>query len=183
MYLFFGVVFLGFTCWYLYLIRVKKLPHGEALDQILLSCSRAWQYIKKCLHIWWLRRTTYLVNQNIIPYESAIKDIKACKYFKYEKWKPHNMDITELHFTIMGITTQYQDNLADLSELLEKILQDFYKERLGPIQFPLVYALPIQKGKAVFLVANNAYGNEWIQERIYADDRKDIPNMEELTDE
>lgn len=164
----------------LYLTQRKNCPLKEAWLIILADIERAYRYLKEKLHIYISRKTQFLVIQDLVPFRKSVNDLSICKYFNGSYSVNVNEDIWELHFTIRGISSEYTENLEDLRILLGQVLQDFYKERLGYIQYPFVYVTHIQEGEAVFWVAKNLYGNDLIRKRSDAENQKDAPNTEDL---
>lgn len=165
---------------FLYLTLFKKCTKKETITIIGKNLVEVFEWIKKKYFIYILRKIVFQVKQDIRPFEDAVKKLNICKYVKGWYFMELSTDILELHFHIIGIADEYIKKLKYLSVLLNQVLQDFYIERLGNLRYPLVYITYIQEGEVVFWVAKNAYGNLLIQDRANADDRRDMPNTEEL---
>lgn len=168
---------------FFYLTKVRGKSKQKAGLVISDDIQKAYAFTKKHYDIYQLRQVTFMVYCSLLSFEETVKSLKICKYFKYHHWVDPNKDILELHFSILGISNEYLEKLKELAILLTQLLQDFYVERLGNLEYPLVYVTYIQEGEVVFWVAKNKYGNLLIQERALADDWKDMPNMEELEDD
>ncbi len=175
---------LSFSLRFLYLTQIEKRANQEALTLIRSDIQKCVKSIKTHYNVYLLRQTVFNIYvYTLEPYEKAVRQLGICKYFKFMMPIEKNIDLIELHFTILGISKEYLDKLQELALLLERLLQDFFIERFGCIQYPLVHVSHIEEKKVVFEVAKNAYGNLLIQERISADECRNIPNMEELEDD
>ena len=166
----------------LYKERVQKILNAKSLNAFFTFIKKAGTYISNQIRIYFMRSESYAVFQNIQPYELAVRDLNVCKYFKYAQTADIGRDILEIQFRIIGISSQYQSCLKELSLLLAQLLNDFYMERLG-ILTPYIYVALLQEGELKFWVAKNRYGNVLIQKRSAADEWKDMPNTKDLKDD
>lgn len=168
---------------FIWLVQMRRYPKKEAVYIIADDMKNIAGSIKKGYWIYTQRQMVFMVYQDVRPFEETIKNLSICKYFKFSHLVELNRDILELHFVMLSISSGYSEKTPELATLLEKLFQDFYIERLGMIQYPLVHITNIQEGEAVFWVAKNAHGNLIVQQRAYTDERRDIPNTEELLDD
>lgn len=175
--------FLSLLIWYSYLLKGRGLSPSSALNTMWEETKKAYIFIKDRLEIEWLRKTIFLINQDIKPFENQVKELHICKYFKFVSYMDLNKDVAEIRFKLLGISGEYKESADDLSVLLCSLFQDFYIERLGTLSYPIVYATHIQEGEAVFQAAKNAYGNQLITARMINDNFSDMPNMGELEDD
>lgn len=173
-----------FSLRFLYLTQIEKRANQEALTLIRSEIQKCVNSIKIHYNVYVLRQTIFNIYVHTLePYEKVVRQLGICKYFRFMLLVEKNIDLVELHFTILGISKEYLDDLQELAFLLGRLLQDFFIERFGCIQYPLVHVSLIEEKKVVFEVAKNAYGNLLIQERVSADEYRNIPNMEDLTDD
>lgn len=166
----------------LYKERARQFMESKYIRAFITWTKKGIKLLKKYARIYYLRSETYAVFQDIRPYESSVKNLKVCKYFKCAGTTDIGKDILEIQFRIIGISSEYQSCLKDLSLLLEQLLRDFYTERLG-FRIPYIYVTLLQEGELKIWVAKNKYGDELIQKRSCEDEWKDVPNMEDLEDE
>lgn len=162
--------------------RAQKGINGKSLKACLALAKKARKFIAESMRIYYLRSVKYAVFQDIRPYESSVRNLKVCKYFKCAGTADIGKDILEIQFRIIGISSECQSCLKDLSPLLEQMLRDFYTERLG-FQIPYIYVTLLQEGELRIWAAKNKYGDELIQKRSCEDEWKDAPNMEDLEDD
>lgn len=155
----------------------------EALALMGEQARRGVRFLKNEGEKYWLRQNEYLFFQNILPFERQIQQMGICRYFNMNVSREYDPDIWELHFTMMEVNPEYRERMEDLRRMLQKVLQDFYRERLGSNACPLVYATHLEEGQITFWIGRNAYGNRKIQERVAEDERLNQPNQEELLED
>lgn len=166
----------------LYEERARQFIKSKYIRAFIAGSKKCVKLLKEYARIYYLRSETYAVFQDIRPYETSVKNLNACKYFKCAGTADIGKDILEIQFRIIGISSEYQSCLKDLSLLLEQLLRDFYTERLG-FQIPYIYVTLLQEGELKIWAAKNKYGNELIQKRSYEDEWKDLPNLEDIEDD
>lgn len=174
---------LALLVWYLYLLKGRGLSPSSALNKMWEDTKKTYSFVKNKLEIEWLRKTIFVICQDVRPFEKQVKDLHICKYFKFCSYINLNKDIAEIRFKLLGISSEYKENVDDLAILLCNLFQDFYIERLGNLSYPIVYVTNVQEGEIVFHVPKNAYGNQLIGKRAIADSFSDMPNMEDLEDD